>query len=255
MKNVELTVLEIQPDGSIMGYYGNAFSGHRGLGQRGNLRVPRKVLRRILLEQLQCTKVYWGHQVVDYEFNSGKSQYTVHFSAGSGVLRKLSAAADLLVAADGIRSSILSKIYQQYPQNNAHEISDEDELSTEVASLAREAGRRMLGPHEMGLRFTNVRLILGIADFTHPLLYERGFYTLDGKHRLFTMPYTCSRFDKSKNNRIMWQLSFAMNDRSMPLDPKSLHEYAVTTCRSWHVPVGSMIQATPMEKIWGTYVS
>jgi hypothetical protein len=74
---------------------------------------------------------------------------------------------------------------------------------------------------------------------------------------LFTMPYSCNRFDKSKTNRIMWQLSFAMkndDDRSMALNPISLRNYVLQTCRSWHDPVVSMIEATPIEKIWGTYV-
>lgn len=49
-----------RPDGTILGYYGNAFhnvgvedlSQRRGLGQRGNLRVPRQVLRRIMMDEL-----------------------------------------------------------------------------------------------------------------------------------------------------------------------------------------------------------
>ena len=55
----------------------------------------------------------------------------------------------------------------------------------------------------------------------------------------------------------MWQLSFAMmndDDRSMPLDPISLRDYVLQTCRSWHDPVLSMIEATPTDKLWGTYV-
>jgi hypothetical protein len=208
------------------------------------------------MEKLQCTTIYWGHQCIDYEFDSGTSQYTIQFVAATGVPRKKNlAVADLLVAADGIRSAILSKIYQQCPQSHPNENSEDDEISPGAGDVKSEYGRPIMGFKEIGLRYTNVRLILGIADFTHPLLYERGFYTLDGKHRLFTMPYSCNRFDKSKKNRIMWQLSFAMNDRSAPLDSMSLWYYAMQTCRSWHDPVIAMIQATPMENVWGTYVS
>ena len=35
-----------------MGYFGNAFIPNRGHGQRGNLRVPRYVLREVMLEQI-----------------------------------------------------------------------------------------------------------------------------------------------------------------------------------------------------------
>ena len=265
-----------QPDGSILGYFGNAFSKHRrGLGQRGNLRVPRKVLRKILMEQLQWTTIYWGHQLVDYEFDTGTSQYSIQFDVATpprlgsaSVTPKLrTTVADLLVAADGIRSAILSKIYQQARQSHQYETIHDIEQEVVVVStnegrdeVRRRTGDRLpdlVGPDAMGLRYTNVRLILGIADFVHPLLYDRGFYTLDGKHRLFTMPYSCNRFDKSKTNRIMWQLSFAMkndDDRSMALNPISLRNYVLQTCRSWHDPVVSMIEATPIEKIWGTYV-
>jgi hypothetical protein len=40
------------------------------------------------------------------------------------------------------------------------------------------------------LSYTGIMIVLGITkDFFHPLLDEKGFYTLDGEHRLFTMPF------------------------------------------------------------------
>jgi len=186
---------------------------------------------------------------MDYKFDSETSQYTLHLdeSMSSGAECRIEVV-DLLVAADGIRSAVLSKIYrQQSPQYHLKEGMEET-----GRKMTREGCGSTSGISSIGLRHTDVRLILGIADFTHPLLFERGFYTLDGKHRLFTMPYTCDRFDKSRRNRIMWQLSFSLSDRSMPLDPISLRDYVLETCQSWHDPVLSLIQATPIEKIWGT---
>ena len=40
-----------------------------------------------------------------------------------------------------------------------------------------------------GLRYVGVVLVLGISDYQHQLLHKQGFYTMDGTHRLFTMPY------------------------------------------------------------------
>ena len=44
-------------------------------------------------------------------------------------------------------------------------------------------------------RNVGIYIILGISTHFHPLIDERGFYTLDGKHRLFIMPFQGSRLD------------------------------------------------------------
>lgn len=104
-----------------------------------------------------------------------------------------------------------------------------------------------------------VMIILGIANnFNHNLLTERGFYTLDGKHRLFTMPYQGDRY--ALNRRIMWQLSYRYeedDDESKFLkenrrNPEFLRNKVIEICSRWHDPVPSMIAATPLETIWGT---
>ncbi|CAJ1952729.1 unnamed protein product [Cylindrotheca closterium] len=231
-------------DGSIMGYFGNAFSKTRGLGQRGNLRVPRKVLRRMLFQKLSATRVHWSHSLLDFAWKEDANQYTVRFqrkqkegdvSQESGIA---AVNADLLVAADGIRSAVLQNLGP-----TAHT-------------------KPMANPH-VGLRPIGIRLILGIAEFTHPLLTERGFYTLDGKHRLFTMPYESNRFESTISNRIMWQLSFLTDGIDLEdkensdverkvLDPATLQEYVLGVCSKWHNPVEEMVQATPLEAVWGT---
>lgn len=234
-----------QPDGKVLGYFGNAFQQHRGNGQRGNLRVPRKLLRKILLSKLQQTTIHWGHRLKEFVFDKETCKYTLRFtttSAETGAAEVATTQADLLVAADGIRSVMLSQIYR-LPSSSSVTTVPQVEPANPLQSV--------------GLRQMGVRLILGIAEFSHPLLKERGFYTLDGKHRLFTMPYSSNRFDASQSNRIMWQLSFATtseeeSSKQAPLDPESLFDYVVQTCRSWHEPVLSMVKATPMNAVWGT---
>ena len=42
---------------------------------------------------------------------------------------------------------------------------------------------------------------VGLAPSDHPLLQERGFYTVDGTHRMFTMPYTSAAAAKEEVRR------------------------------------------------------
>jgi hypothetical protein len=256
-----------QPDGSILGYFGNAFYRHRGLGQRGNLRVPRKILRKILVQTLQHTTIHWGHQFIESTWREKHQQYFVQFAAcrddndngGERVIVEVTA--DLIVAADGIRSAVLGKLVYEKQQSK----SESPERNLQEKNNGQLTGSKdVMGGPTMGLRRMGVRLILGIADFTHPLLDERGFYTLDGTHRLFTMPYqsntrnrvgTVGKNTEHFKSRIMWQLSFATDlDFDESLEKSHLRDFAMETCRDWHSPVLDMIQATPLEKIWGTWV-
>ena len=232
-KSILWLVASSQPDGSILGFFGCSSTFQRGRGQRGNLRVPRKVLRRILFQKLSTTNVHWDHRLVNFSWGSENNQYRIELQKSDGELKIVFA--DLLVSADGIRSAVLQKLYRS--PTKAQKEKNADELSKAIANF--------------GLRYLGVRLILGISNLSHPLLQERGFYTLDGKHRLFTMPYQSSRFEKQKN-RIMWQLSFALDDQDRPLDSSSLRDYVLKTCASWHTPVLDMIHSTPLETIWGT---
>mmetsp|Transcript_20674 Transcript_20674/g.49066 ORF Transcript_20674/g.49066 Transcript_20674/m.49066 type:complete len:401 (+) Transcript_20674:340-1542(+) len=207
-------------DAVPIGYFGNAFTytsssganaspdsldrANRGRGQRGNLRVPRKVLRRILLDSLKTTQVHWGHHLLDFEFEQALGRYRLVFkksSPGKEVVEH----ADFLVGADGIRSRILKKLYTLETDCSGH-------LPSNTAMSKHVPGRTMSSSF---VRSLSIRLILGIAEFDHPLLTERGFYTLDPQSgiRLFTMPYFSNRFDdkdkqKTRKNRVMWQLSF-----------------------------------------------
>lgn len=220
------------------------------------------------MDQLKITKIHWCHRLLDYNFDSDQCRYRLDFleskkgENASEIPTTVTVVADLLVAADGIRSAVLSKLYRMYSTNCQSGESNDDaghcDSTTESPRLEQSPiSPAPIIPSDVGLRYMGVRLILGIAEFTHPLLHERGFYTLDGKHRLFTMPYSSNRFTKDKEkNRIMWQLSVGFDkdvDQSgLPLDAISLRKYVVQTCRSWHSPVLDMVEATPIDSIWGT---
>ena len=138
-----------------------------------------------------------------------------------------------------------------------------------------------------GLSYLGVFVVLGLTreDFYHPLLDERGFYTLDGASRMFTMPYEGSRIDdadddlpgrkgnatageggsrstvgprrRRRRRRIMWQLSFRLSDPSDAeemgrLGPEALLDEVRQRTKGWHDPMSDMIRSTPLETVWGT---
>lgn len=263
-----------KPDGSILGYYGNAFhnigstESRRGLGQRGNLRVPRQVLRRIMLNELLAqssssesadgsgsaadegkVRIKWGKRLVSFKDRVAQTDGNT-FSCdekGTGAVSLkfedgTAEEADLLVGSDGIRSTVTRTLL---------------------------ANRKEGGMHtEDGLSYLGIMIILGITDnFAHPLLDERGFYTLDGTHRLFTMPYCGSKLDdilcsNDKNTveprrRYMWQFSWYEPDFNKARElsragSKALQKEVERRCQGWHEPVLDMVQATSLKNIWGT---
>jgi len=290
--------------GTILGYYGNAFgssSGTGGQGQRGNLRVPRQVLRKIMMDSLLerdqqsgCARVEWGKKLVSYE-NIGvvedkeEAPITLHFEDGT------TSSADLLIGADGVRSSVIQTLLgtstssspsppqqqnktcvldvdsQDYPLgSNAH--INTNGHSTEMNSVERQATLPEKEKDPSDLSYTGIMIVLGITqDFYHPLLDERGFYTLDGTHRLFTMPFEGSQIsdleqhnvplnDSSSNiqrtRRYMWQLSYHLNHQdAISLSKGGSEELlkdVLQRTTGWHEPVQDMMRSTPIETIWGT---
>ena len=258
-----------KPDGTILGYYGNAFhnvgvdeiSQRRGLGQRGNLRVPRQALRRIMMDELLSSSssdadgggkatVEWGKRLVSFEdriMHMGGNSFTCDDeSNGQGAVQLIFEdgtieEVDLLVGSDGIRSTVTESLL----------------LSKGSPTMDRNNGLSYLG----------VMIVLGITDtFYHPLLDERGFYTLNGNARLFTMPYEGNKLDdvlsnndasNAKNRRFMWQLSWYEPDESKSRElsqagPEALIEEVKRRCQGWHEPVLDMVSSTSPTNVWGT---
>ena len=265
-----------QPDGTILGYYGNAFhnvgvediSQRRGLGQRGNLRVPRQVLRRIMMDELLATPpstadadcrpttrtgratVKWGKRLVSFDErvmkmgggdsftcdDDGNGQGAVHIAFEDGTTEEV----DLLIGSDGIRSTVTrSLLSEAKPSTN-----------------------------DGGLSYLGIMIVLGITNnFYHPLLDERGFYTLDGSNRLFTMPFEGNKLDDAMNGdgtnnpkpqrRYMWQLSWYEPDEEKArtlsqAGPNALIDEVKRRCRDWHEPVLDMVSTTDPKNVWGT---
>lgn len=272
-------------------------------GQRGNLRIPRQKLREILLHELlltefnttegtddnMCIEVRWGKRLIDFVHSSNivttpspcsaddiKSQaylkeeqkknegspthddFVTLFFADS-----TSDHVELLIAADGIYSTVQAKVEEDQHSNG----KNHDKLCCSINA-----------PPPSTLKYIGIMLINGITlGFHHPLLDERGFYTVDGENRLFTMPFEGSYVDDhlkdflsmegeqlrecsatpSTRRRTMWQLSFRLPDVTLANQlrqggPKCLLEEALRRCNTWHPPVCDMLRSTPLDCIWGS---
>ena len=214
--------------------------------------MPRQKVRNILMAKLKRARIRWGHKLVDMETvpdNSSLVNLTFQTAQSDTTIQ---ITADFVVGADGIRSTVVQKWLPTAPP-----------------------------PKPMG-----VRLILGLSrDFEHPLLHERGFYTLAPGMRLFVMPFsvppifkdvdatgndqTEEAFSSLHSIQYMWQLSMAC---PLPTDTcssdsdkqrtastasytsKELQQQALDLTRDWHEPVPDLIRSTPVASIWGAHL-
>lgn len=185
--------------------------------KRTNIHIARQSLRLALLEQLQGNDaVKWGHQLMDFKQSENEGAELSFQVNGETKNYK----ADLVVGADGIRSSVRKLLI------------DDDTTP---------------------LRYLGCIVILGIC----PLSALKGvnsdlldsatvFQTANGNERIYMMPYTA--------DSVMWQLSFPMPENEAKalsaLGSKALKEEA---CRrtQWHAPIPQIVAATQENQISG----
>lgn len=184
--------------------------------KRTNMHIARQSLRLALLEQLDGhDTVQWGHQLIDFKENDDDIELNFQVN---GELK--TSKADLIVAADGIRSSVR---------------------------------RLLIGDEVTPLRYLDCIVILGICPLSALIDVESClldsatvFQTANGNERIYIMPYTA--------DSVMWQLSFPMPEEDAKalsaLGPKALKEEA---CRrtQWHNPIPQILSATMEAQISG----
>ena len=192
-------------DGSVLGYYGRGLAAEtKGSEARsGSLRVQRQQLREVLLERVDSTAVKWNHQLARVDESDGEVVATF----ANGATCKCAA----LVGCDGVRSRVRELREAQLP------IGD----------------RRPLA--EVG-----VGVVVGLSTFRHDLIEQRGFYVLDGKARLFTMPFS--------SKLTMWQLSFGMGAIDLAGDLLDECERYVATWNNIGGVAASLIRET--KDVW-----
>ena len=223
--------------------------------RRTNIHIARQSLRSALLEQLGGqSAVKWGHQLVDFK-DSASGAVELIFQVeeqnegghelknqGSNTANIKCAQADLVVGADGIRSSVR---------------------------------RLLIGEHASPLRYLDCIVILGICPLANitdtqtaemllagmdegtdqgcgrivqsPLLDSATvFQTANGHERIYMMPYD--------SDSIMWQLSFPMpEDEAKALSakgPQALKDEACRRCQ-WHSPIPQILTATRAAQVSG----
>ncbi|MGJ8650992.1 MAG: FAD-dependent oxidoreductase [Opitutaceae bacterium] len=207
-------------DGTMVGEWGLRKWGRsdaKASPRRRNVHVPRQALRKELLQALGGDdKVQWSHRLLDYQANEG--QLDLSFQVESDDLVK-KVQADIIVGADGIRSSIRKQL-----------IDDDDSP----------------------LRYLDCIVILGIcplANIDASVLLDGAtvFQTANGNERIYMMPYSPTA--------IMWQLSFPLPEEEAKelnrLGQQALKEEALRRCPAWHAPIPQILAETPASLISG----
>lgn len=207
-------------DGKVIGEWGVRKwvpSDAKTFQKRSNIHIARQSLRLALLEQLGGEdKVNWGHQLIDFRKNDDDSISLTFQTDGAIKMDK----ADLVVGADGIRSSVR---------------------------------KLLIGEDTTPLRYLGCIVILGIC----PLQSLEGldsslldsatvFQTANGNERIYMMPYT--------TDAIMWQLSFPMpEEEAKTLSAQGIKALKEEACRrtQWHSPIPEILAATPEAHISG----
>jgi salicylate hydroxylase len=185
--------------------------------KRSNIHIARQSLRLELLEQLgKHDVVQWGHQLNDFK-ESEDGTVDLSFQVNDKIK---TAKADLVVGADGIRSSVR---------------------------------KSLIGDDTTPLRYLDCIVILGIC----PLSALEGldsslldsatvFQTANGNERIYIMPYT--------SDSVMWQLSFPMPEEEAKalsvLGTQALKEEACHRTQ-WHSPIPQIVAATQEAQISG----
>ena len=205
-------------DGKVIGEWGMRKwmdADAKTLSKRTNVHVSRQALRLALLEQLGGhDAVQWGHQLVDFKEGEG---IALSFQV-NGKIKP--AKADLVVGADGIRSSMRNLL---------------------------------IGDAISPLRYLDCIVILGIC----PLAALEGvesnlldsatvFQTANGNERIYIMPYD--------SNSVMWQLSFPMPEKeATALSAQGAQALKKEACRRthWHDPIPQILAATQDAQVSG----
>lgn len=207
-------------DGNVIGEWGGRKwleSDLQKSPKRSNMHIARQSLRKALLQQLGGTDaLHWGHQLIGLNQNQNKD-IELLFQVNGDIK---SFRADLVVGADGIRSSVW---------------------------------KQLVGDDSTPLHYLDCIVILGICplnaltSLNSPLLDSATvFQTANGNERIYIMPYD--------SDSVMWQLSFPLPEKEAKalsaLGPVGLKEEA---CRrtQWHDPIPQILAATPENRISG----
>ncbi len=211
------------PDGRVIGEWGmrkwmeiNPKAAPRK-NNIHNIHIARQELRLALMNQLHPLEhVKWGYQLTHLKTNA-EQKVELSFMVNGQAKTET---ADLVVGADGIRSTVRSLI-----------------LGEDIAPMT----------------YLGCIVILGICPLSalqsiqSPLLDSATvFQTANGHERIYIMPYDA--------HSVMWQLSFPMGEEeAKALSAKGASALKEEACRriQWHKPIPDILTATPNNLISG----
>lgn len=209
------------PDGKIIGEWGLRkwrTGPVEKTTRRKNVHIARQSLRLALLEQLgESTSIHWGHTLTRFSENT-HGRMELQFDVGE---KKVATEVDLIVGADGIRSSV------------------------------REL---LIGEAETPLQYLGCFVMLGICPLasltdSESLLLDSVtvFQTVNGRERIYVMPYDA--------DTVMWQLSFPVSEAGAKelnrKGPDAMKAEATRRLQNWHDPLPQMLTATLASAITG----
>lgn len=211
-------------DGTILGEWGIRKwqqQGNKGAPKRTNIHIARQSLRAALLAQLgDHPAVRWDHKLLAIKQDK-QAGVDLQFEVDGQIEQ---AQADLVVGADGIRSTVR---------------------------------RLLIGDDASPLQYLGCLVVLGICqlkdidlgddDTRSPLLDAATvFQTANGNERIYIMPY--------KADSVMWQLSFPLpEEQAKALSAQgasALKAEALRRC-PWHDPITQILTATPNALVSG----
>ncbi|CAJ1963003.1 unnamed protein product [Cylindrotheca closterium] len=211
--------------------------------KRQNVHIARQALRRELLDALGGEeRVSWGHKLMDMVVKEDE-KYTLSFQKNDGSI--VQHEADMVVGADGIRSTVRKHLLESTTTSTTEEEGD-IVTTTETETTATP------------LRYLDCLVVLGICSLnlldkkttteSELLDGQTVFQTADGSTRIYLMPYSSTAY--------MWQLSFPMKDEALAKEisnngPTALKQEALERCRKWHSPIPEILEKTPVDLVSG----